>query len=250
MEPLTMALIGAGVGAGSGLFDSIFGSSTNRVGRASDAKQLNPLTGQYYDLLAGDRSNTYDQLNQQINQPMDQFLQRSTNAWMNQVGGYSGPNGQPGTGYLGASEAAFAPFASDETAQRLSKEASQNVAQQYAGAGQGALRSSSANRAQMNAAITPLLQHQQALAQMQGGLSGQLMGQGQQLYQQGALQGRGQNLSALGGMYGNQLAGMAAMAQPEWWQPAYEQNQSPFSNIFGNAVSGATGGYVLGGGLS
>jgi hypothetical protein len=239
-----MALLGAGLGAGSSLLDSIFGG-TQQVGSPNDAVQLNPLTGQYYNRMGVQQDQTFDTLNQQINQPMDAFLQRNTNAWLNQVGGYGGRGGGAGSGYLGAAEQAFAPFASEDTANRLSRQASQNVAQQYAGAGQGALRSSSANRAQMEAAITPLLQHQQQLAQMQGGLAGQLMGQGQQLYQQGALQGRGQNIGALSSMYGNQSNAMAAMARPEWYSPTYQQNR-PFGDIFGNALSGASSGIMLG----
>lgn len=244
MDPITMALLGAGLGAGSSILDSIFGG-TQQVGSPNDVVQLNPLTNQFYGRTGNQQNQTFDTLNQQINQPMDAFLQRNTNAWLNQVGGYGGPSGGAGSGYLGAAEQAFAPFASEETANRLSRQASQNVAQQYAGAGQGALRSSSANRSQMDAAITPLLQHQQALAQMQGGLAGQLMGQGQQLYQQGAMQGRGQNIGALSSMYGNQTNAMAMMAAPEWYEPTYQQN-NPFGNIFGNAMSGATPGLMLG----
>lgn len=237
MDPITMALIGAGIGAGGGILDQFLGPQ--KYGSASDVRNVNPLTDQFYEQMQGQQSGTYDRLNQQINQPLDQFMQRNTNAWLNQVGRYSGPGGTPASGYLGAAESAFAPFASDATAQRLSREAAQNVAQQYAGAGQGALRSSSANRSQMTAALTPLLQHQQALAQMQGGLAGNLMGSGQQLYQQGGMQGRGQNIGALSSMYGTQTNAQAAMAQPEWWQPTYSQ-QGPISNILGNAAAVAT----------
>lgn len=210
------------------------------LGDPSDVTNVNPYTDSFFQQLQGQGNNLWNSLmgpgsGNQFYPQMQQALgqidpQAANNYFINNAAG----------NYRDIAEQNFAQYntANQAVADRLSNQAVQNIASQFANRGPGGLRSSGAMQAISEGAINPLLQSNAQIGQMIGGQAGQMQGQGMNnlfnaynTANQQRLAGIGQMLGSadqrqalLGNLFGS-LSGMqAGMAGPEWWQPTYANN--------------------------
>lgn len=197
----------------------------NAVGSPDDVKNVNPMSGQFWNQLQGQGGNFYNQLGtgmgamtSMINSldPMaaqNEFLNNGAGAMRN------------------IAMANMDPFANQARADYLSNEALSNISGFFGNSGRGALRSGAGMSALMEGALNPFTEMNQNLANMTTQQAGQLQGQNMSNlfnqfgnYSQMGLGALGQQNSMLAGLYGNVLGQQGQMAAPEWWQPTYMPN--------------------------
>ena len=129
------------------------------------------------------------------------------------------------------------PYVQNAEAARdlIQQQAMEGVASMYSG--QGALQSGPALSAMAQGAAIPAAQTAQQIAQMQGQMG---MGLGQQMLGQ-----LGTQYQTQAGLLGSALGMQAGLAQPEWWQPTYVQEEGGMG-ILGGAGMGAGIGAAFG----
>jgi hypothetical protein len=178
-----------------------------KLGSADDVKQVNPLTGKFWNQLGGMQQQFQGQMGQYSPEMMFQNL-------AGQSGQLQGLTRDLMGGYANRAQ---------ETAGLLSNQAMESVANQFGGS--NALHSGAALSAMAQGAALPQAQLQQNLAQMESGigqnLANQFLGAQQQGYGAGA-----QLLGTTMGLQGQ-------LAAPEWWQPSYHVKEGS-GGLFGN----------------
>jgi hypothetical protein len=250
--------------------EALFGSPVNAVGGPEDITNVNPYTDAFYQQLQGVGNNTYNQLQQSLG-GQNQFYPGMQDFMgnMNPNAAYNYFANNMAGGLRGVAEQNFDAYntANQAVADRMSNQAVQNIASQFANRGPGALRSGGAMQAIGEGAINPLLQSNAQIAQMIGGQAGQLQGQGMgqaygahnlgnQLGMQGwgALMGSADqramaDQSLLGNMWGTAIGQQGQIADPWLYQQQYMNNPNYLSlgNLL-NAGAQISGGMVGAGG--
>lgn len=196
------------------------GVGTQKIGSPSDVTNVNPMTGNIYNMLQ--------------NQMAMSGAQMGGTTALGNIAALQGiaPGIQGLTGLL------TGPYVqnAEQTRDLIQQEAMQGVAGMFAN--QGNLQSGAALSAMARGAAQPAAQAATQIAglqsQMGSGLAQQFLGQrGQEYSTQAALTGQGLGLL---GQYG----------MPEYWQPTYTQGMSPSVGLLQGAGAGAGIGSAFG----
>lgn len=248
LNPLVPApLAGLGGQAGGWALNSLTGETGANTGSAQetfnpdnaymelgdpeDVTNVNPYSDPFMQQLQEQGGNTWNQLNRGMGQMSGMIgaldPMAAQRAFLGQEGAMRGISEQNYDQFNTANRA---------VADRLSRQAVDNISAHFGDTGPGALRSGAAAQAISEGAINPILQSNAQIGQMIGGQAGQLQGQNMSNlftqmrgYDQMGLNAQQGLNQLMGGMYGQQLGQQGQMARPEWWQPTYMPNPNYMS---------------------